>query len=105
MRFEKKVVILTSGMQVNYKQWSRGSKDQETASFHNEKNNLCNNICLPASNCLEHEHNHLKEGEEPVTDDQAAGLGSGQVLPAASSSTSNDEGDAADALLQIATKV
>jgi hypothetical protein len=32
-------------------------------------------------------------------------LGSGEVLPAASSSTSNDEGDVADALLQIATKV
>jgi len=80
MRFEKKVVILTSGMQVSYKQWSRGSKDQETASFHSEKNNLCNNICLPASNRLEHKRNHLKEGEEPVIDDQAAGLGVNTLL-------------------------
>ncbi len=37
-----------------------------------------------------------------MSDDQAAGLGNGEVLPAANS---GDEGDVADTLLQIATEV
>ena len=57
---------------------------------------------LLTCNRSEREGNHLKEGEEPMSDDQAAGLGNGEVLPAANS---GDEGDVADTLLQIATEV
>jgi hypothetical protein len=83
---------------------SPNSKGQDTASFYNKKSNLCSDICLPAiarsKNAIT--RSHLKEGEEPVFDDQATGLGNGEVLPAASS---GNEGDVADALLQIATEV
>ncbi len=38
MQYDKKLVILQSGMLVSYKQGSPGSKGKETASFHNARN-------------------------------------------------------------------
>jgi hypothetical protein len=44
----QKIAILQSGMRVTYKQWSPGSKDQETASFRKARTSFYDHTYSPA---------------------------------------------------------